>query len=195
VAGLNAAAKVKGMPDLEIGRSMGYAGILIDDLVSKGADEPYRMFTSRAEFRLHLRIDNADERLTPAGRRMGLVSEDRWQEFLRKREQKAVVSNLLERTRANAVPDLVGLNAASDNPTLAVWLRRPEAHIATLEPWIVKQIESKLIHGVLTTIETETKYAGYLAQQERQIQQLKDSERRPIPESFTYDRIPGLSNE
>ncbi len=195
LAGLNAAAKVKGQSRLEIGRSVGYIGILIDDLVSKGADEPYRMFTSRAEFRLHLRIDNADERLTPLGRGVGLVSDDRWQRFLLKQEQKVVITELLSRTRANTLPDIVGLDAASDNPTLAVWLRRPEARIEMLAVWIAKQTQSAVSAGVLTTIETETKYAGYLAQQERQIQQLKDSEDRRIPETFAYDGIPGLSNE
>lgn len=195
VAGLNAAAKIKDMPPLEIGRSSGYIGILIDDLVSKGADEPYRMFTSRAEFRLHLRIDNADERLTRLGRQVGLVADSRWQQFVSKQEQKAAVSSLLERTRANVVSEIIGLDAASDNPTLAVWLRRPEARIEMLRPWIAKQTQSTMIHGVLTTVETETKYAGYLAQQERQIQQLKDSEGRQIPTAFTYDGIPGLSNE
>ena len=195
IAGLNAAAKIKQLPSVEIARSTGYAGILIDDLVSKGADEPYRMFTSRAEFRLHLRIDNADERLTPIGRQIGLVSDARWQQFLRKQEQKAAIRNQIEKTRANAVPEIVGLDAASDNPTLAVWLRRPGARIDMLEPWIAKQTQSSALHGVLTTVETEIKYAGYLVQQERQIQQLKDSEGRLIPHTFTYDHIPGLSNE
>jgi tRNA uridine 5-carboxymethylaminomethyl modification enzyme len=195
IAGLNAALQVKGVAGLRIDRSTGYTGILIDDLINKGADEPYRMFTSRAEFRLHLRIDNADERLTPLGREIGLVSGQRWALFQRKQEQKAQVRSLLDRTRANSVPELVGLDAASDNPTLALWLRRPEARIDVLERWIAVQTQTDLVHGLLATIETETKYAGYLAQQERQVRQLQESEGRRIPESFVYEGIPGLSNE
>ena len=195
LAGLNAACKVKGLPEVKVGRSEGYVGILIDDLISKGADEPYRMFTSRAEFRLHLRIDNADERLTPLGRRVGLVSDERWKRFTEKQEQKAAVVALLEGTRAGAVAEISGLEASIDNPTLSVWLRRPEVRIGQLERWIEVQIGQRLAHGVLTTIETETKYAGYMAQQERQIQRLEEAESRVIPESFTYEAIPGLSNE
>ncbi len=195
IAGLNAACKVTGAPEIALGRADGYVGILIDDLISKGADEPYRMFTSRAEFRLHLRIDNADERLTPIGRKVGLVNDARWDQFVRKQEQKAKVLALLEHTRASAVPELVGLQAATDNPTLAVWLRRPEARITQLEGWIAKRTGEPLAHGVLTTIETETKYAGYMVQQERQIRQLESGESRAIPEAFVYEGIPGLSNE
>ncbi len=148
------------------------------------------MFTSRAEFRLHLRIDNADERLTPVGHQIGLVDDVRWKQFSRKQEQKLAVTKLLEETRANAIFD-----ASGDNPSLMVWLRRPEAKIARLERWICGQLRQELAHGVLTTIETETKYAGYILQQERQIRQLEDAEGRQIPAAFTYDGIPGLSNE
>ena len=195
LAGLNAAAKAQDRPALVVGRSEGYAGILVDDLISKGADEPYRMFTSRAEFRLHLRIDNADARLTPVGRAAGLVDDARWEQFTRKREQGRAVLELLEKTRANEVRDAIGSGASNDNPSVAVWLRRPEAKISSLESWITERTQQELCHGVLTTVETELKYAGYMAQQDRAIEQLKESEGRQIPEAFTYVGIPGLSNE
>jgi tRNA uridine 5-carboxymethylaminomethyl modification enzyme len=196
VAGLNAACQVKNLPGLVLSRVEGYTGILIDDLISKGADEPYRMFTSRAEFRLHLRIDNADERLTPKGQQFGLVDERRWAAFVKKQEQKTRISRLLNATRAREVADLIGSEAGtSDNPTLAVWLRRPEARIGMLDRWIANQMGVAPVHGVLTTVETEAKYAGYIDQQERQISRLKQSESRPIPGTFSYDKIPGLSIE
>jgi tRNA uridine 5-carboxymethylaminomethyl modification enzyme len=195
VAGLNAALKIKGEEPLIIGRTEGYTGILIDDLITKGADEPYRMFTSRAEFRLHLRIDNADERLTPMGRRAGLVNDERWAGYLRKRSQKERILGMLEAQRLE--PGLVpGLSVAGDDrPTLLVWLRRPEAQIQMLSEWIVAKLGEPLAHGVATTIETEAKYAGYIAQQERQIARLKDSGGRRIPLEFEFAGIPGLSTE
>jgi tRNA uridine 5-carboxymethylaminomethyl modification enzyme len=195
IAGLNAARKLAKRDPLVFGRGDAYAGILVDDLVSKGADEPYRMFTSRAEFRLHLRIDNADERLTPAGREIGLVGDTRWRLFQRKQEQKRRIRELLESTRIAMVPDCIARGSATENPTLSVWLRRPEANIDQLWPWIVSRLGEQPAHGVLTTVETETKYAGYMSQQQRQIRQLEAAEGRAIPSDFSYQGIPGLSNE
>ena len=195
VAGLNAAAYVGGTEPLRIARNEGYVGILIDDLVSKGADEPYRMFTSRAEFRLQLRIDNADERLTPLGRAAGLVDDARWALLEKKRDQKRRISALLETVRANEARDVLNLDSATDNPTLAVWLRRPEAQISRLADWITRSLGEMPVHGVLTSVETEVKYAGYLLQQQRQVEQMQSSEGRTIPEAFEYANIPGLSTE
>jgi len=195
IAGINAARKIGGSDAIVVGRTEGYTGILIDDLISKGADEPYRMFTSRAEFRLHLRIDNADERLTPMGRKAGLVGDDRWELYTRKQRQKVVYTDLLTRNRVNPTvfPDF-GINA-EDRPTLLEWLRRPESRIERLVPWLVTQTGEQPVHGVLTTVETEAKYSGYIAQQERQIDRLRDSERRRIPDAFEFGAIPGLSIE
>lgn len=195
VAGMNAACKIKQTQPLIIGRTEGYTGILIDDLVNKGADEPYRMFTSRAEFRLHLRIDNADDRLTPLGRRAGLVDEKRWSMYLRKQAQKARIRTVLEQTRISpaAAPGLA--LAMDDHPLILQWLRRPEAKIDMISGWMKQMLGEEPVHGVLTTIETEAKYAGYIAQQQRQIERMADSEGRCIPASFEFTDIPGLSTE
>ena len=195
IAGMNAAALVGNLEPVVIGRTEGYTGILIDDLISKGADEPYRMFTSRAEFRLHLRIDNADERLTTIGRRVGLVSDARWKIFSRKQNQKARLTSLLHERRVDPTtfPHL-GL-AADERPTLAVWLKRPEARITTIGPWLEEQLGERAETGVFTTVETEVKYAGYIAQQERQMERISGSDARVIPSSLSFDKIPGLSTE
>ncbi len=195
IAGINASLKVMGREPLVIGRNQGYTGILIDDLITKGADEPYRMFTSRAEFRLHLRIDNADERLTPFGRAAGLVSDDRWKKYQTKQEQKIRLREALAATRANPSDFPQTGVVADDRPTLAVWLKRPEAKIEILKDWIEAKLGAAPEHGLLTTVETELKYEGYMAQQERQIEHMKNSSRRAIPEDFVYEGIPGLSHE
>ncbi len=195
VAGINAALKLGGQDPLVVGRTEGYTGILVDDLVTKGADEPYRMFTSRAEFRLHLRIDNADSRLTPLGRRVGLVDDRRWEAFERKERQKAAVRALLEATKLDPamLPELAF--AVDDRPSYGVWLRRPEAATGPLARWLTEAVGDELLRGVLSTVETEVKYAGYIGQQERQIGRMKDAERRPIPAGFRYADVPGLSRE
>jgi tRNA uridine 5-carboxymethylaminomethyl modification enzyme len=177
IAGLNAACRLGGREPVVLGRIEGYTGILIDDLVTKGADEPYRMFTSRAEYRLHLRIDNADVRLTPIGRRAGLVTDARWELLEQKLRQK------------------VRLAAAFQNHRNAQWLKRPEAKISAILPWVSEVLGERPVRGLLETVETEIKYSGYITQQEKQIERLKDAERRPIPAGFVFDGIPGLSRE
>jgi tRNA uridine 5-carboxymethylaminomethyl modification enzyme len=177
VAGINAACRLSGKEPVIIGRTEGYTGILIDDLVTKGADEPYRMFTSRAEFRLHLRIDNADSRLTPVGRRAGLVTDERWEILNCKLQQKERLTKALEQHRNGQ------------------WLKRPEATIAEISGWVREILGEEPVRGVLATVETEAKYSGYIAQQERQMERMKDAERRPIPAAFGFGGIPGLSRE
>ncbi len=177
VAGVNAALGLGRQEPLVIGRSEGYTGVLIDDLVTKGADEPYRMFTSRAEFRLHLRIDNADERLTPIGRRVGLVSDRRWGVFDRKRCQKERLCAAL---------------AAHQN---GQWLRRPDASVLALAGWVREALGEDPVRGLLHTVDTEAKYSGYISQEQRQAERLQMSERRAIPRDFAYTDIPGLSRE
>lgn len=190
MAALNVAARIGGRDPVVLARSDGYAGILIDDLVTKGADEPYRMFTSRAEFRLHLRIDNADERLTPVGRRAGLVCDERWRRLTRKLEEKGRLRSLLASLRLDAkLHRLPGLNG--DRPVAEAWLRRPEASIQLLRSYLGEGFEN----GALLTVETEVKYAGYFEQQDRQIERLRQSERRRIPADFMYSNVPGLSRE
>jgi tRNA uridine 5-carboxymethylaminomethyl modification enzyme len=192
LAGINAARRVGGFAPLILGRSDGYIGILVDDLVTKGADEPYRMFTSRAEFRLHLRIDNADERLTPIGERVGLATGERWAGFRKKQAQKERLRALLGTVKV--APGAFGL-PAGERPSLAEWLRRPEARIEKVAGWARSALGEEAVRGVLESVETEVKYAGYISQQDRQIERLRMAEGRRIPAQFGFRGIPGLSRE
>jgi tRNA uridine 5-carboxymethylaminomethyl modification enzyme len=177
IAGLNAALKIQNKASLVLPRNEAYIGIMIDDLITKGADEPYRMFTSRAEFRLHLRIDNADERLTPLGRESGLVSDARWTRFQTKARQKTTL--------------LAGLASSK----YGGWLKRPEASLEQIPEWVSGTLGAPPVPGLLTSVETEIKYEGYISQQRRHIEKLNGSIARSIPDQFSFRRIPGLSRE
>jgi tRNA uridine 5-carboxymethylaminomethyl modification enzyme len=216
MAGINAALWLKGQPPFTMDRSEGYTGILIDDLISKGTNEPYRMFTSRAEFRLHLRIDNADRRLTPHGRRLGLVGDQPWAEFERKQARMAALERLLttrKPTGENLAATGLDTLTAVTGQTWAQLLKRPEVTIEPIlkalreelasEPLLKEMfgqsdhtpIERAAIRNEARAVETEIKFAGYLDQQKKSIAKLKAAEGVAIPEWLEYGAISGLSRE
>jgi tRNA uridine 5-carboxymethylaminomethyl modification enzyme len=221
MAGINAALAVRGEVPFTLDRTEAYTGILIDDLISKGTDEPYRMFTSRAEFRLHLRIDNADRRLTPHGRRLGLISDEDWAEFERKQARSAAFARLLEteQVRASELPAalLAKLDGDAGNvggQSFAQFLKRPEVEVSELASvlisrmaeagevfaeWVAAMSSAERlpawVRNEMKSVETEIKYAGYLEKQRRSIAKMKQAEGRRIPEWFDYRSVSGLSRE
>ena len=213
MAGINAGRRVQGKAPVTISRTQGYAGILIDDLVSKGVDEPYRMFTSRAEFRLHLRIDNADERLTPLGYEVGTIRQKDYDAFVEKKKRIGAAAKFLLETRLDprsaagqGIYTRLGLMQAgvltAPSPlTGAQLLKRSEIGIDDLMQWANAGMQSTqggsalLSHEESRRVETDFKYEGYLQQQERQIERMKRAESRQIPEWFDYRGVSGLSHE
>jgi len=199
MAGINAALKVQGKEPLILDRSQAYIGVLIDDLVTKGTNEPYRMMTSRAEYRLHLRQDNADARLTPIGYKIGLISEERYQKFLKK--QKAIQDEI-ERLKKKTIPpsekvieflDKHNSSRIMSGIKLYDLLKRPEITYGML-----REIDDEmpdLPASVTEEVSILIKYEGYIAKQMQQIEQFKKMEEKLIPEDINYDEINGLRIE
>ena len=196
VAGINAALKVKGEEPLVLNRADAYIGIMVDDLVTKGTNEPYRMFTSRAEFRLNLRIDDADERLTPVGRRIGLVTGEHWNQFLERRARIARLRELVQTSRVNTEHSFFVSRALEfrSRPSFIELLRRPEIHLADLIAEGVIETET-LSREDIVSLETSIKYEGYLKQQEREVEKLRKAESKRLPPDLDYAAMPGLSRE
>ena len=196
MAGINAARHVRREEPLILDRSQGYIGIMIDDLVTKGTNEPYRMFTSRAEFRLNLRIDNADLRLTPIGHAAGLVDDSHWERFCRRRHRIDRVGAQVREIRAEPGHPFFaerGLRLRG-RPTLHSLLKRPEVRLKDLAAAGLVSTGG-LRPEDLVSIETAIKYEGYLQQQERQIERLKKADARVLPDGLDFTRMPGLSGE
>lgn len=188
IAGINAALKVMGEPPFVLKRSEAYIGVLIDDLVTKGTKEPYRMFTSRVEHRLKLRPDNADLRLVPHGYRLGLVSEERYR---RTEEMRRKVEAAVSRMRSVFLPaEEVGrILGREERLSVAQLLKRPDVSYEDVSSFLGVEPE------VARRAELEIKYEGYIGKQERQVAQLEKLDSLPIPEDFDYGSVYGLSTE
>lgn len=206
MAGANAALRCRGQDPWVVPRQEAYLGVLVDDLVTKGVTEPYRMFTSRAEYRLSLREDNADQRLTETGRRLGLVDDARWDAFSRKRDAVAAEIQRLQDTRINPAVlnahdrERLSLQHQDRHPSLLDLLKRPDVDYTQL--MALRDLDdAPLIGAGLTQADQveqlgiQVKYAGYVERQRLEIERQRAQEGHAIPDDFDYGHVPGLSTE
>ena len=200
IAGINAALKIQGKPELILKRSDGYIGVMIDDLVTKGTIEPYRLLTSRAEYRLILRHDNADMRLTEMGRAIGLVDDERWQRFETKKYQFENEMKRLDSIKLKPVKETnekiaaMGFKPLTDAVTAKEFLRRPEVSYQDVVEFIGPAAE-ELDDKIIELIETEIKYEGYISKAMDQVEKMKRMEEKRIPANIDWDDIDSIATE
>jgi len=200
IAGINAALKIQGKPELILKRSDAYIGVMIDDLVTKGTVEPYRLLTSRAEYRLILRHDNADMRLTEMGREIGLVDDERWARFEIKKNQfdnemKRLESIKLKPVKeTNAKVEALGFKPLTDAVTVKEFMRRPEVSYQDVVQFIGPAAE-ELDEKIIELIETEIKYEGYISKALDQVEKMKRMEEKRIPANIDWDDIDSIATE